>query len=114
LREADRVLVPVDPTHRVFLVRALKDRGSREIAWRARFLPADEIDGTGAIMPVATMFSPQHVDVTKLVSAMRPRVVAGSSLTAGTCDGKRVLLCGLSDEVAAAIAVLRELDVAKK
>jgi hypothetical protein len=114
LRAIDIAIVPVVPQSRVFLLRALNDRGAREIQWRAAFEAPDAVLQEAAIVPVMTVHECKHVDVSAARGAMRPAFgKPGGTLTVVSTNPTSLLFVGLRDDVAKALQLVRAADQPK-
>jgi hypothetical protein len=111
LRSIDQAIVPVVPSNRVFLLRALRERGLLEIQWRAAFEAPEALLQATAIVPVMTVHECKHVDLRTAMLALRPAFGrAGGTLTVATPSPSGLLFAGLRDDVAKALQLVREAD----
>ncbi|MCU0864968.1 MAG: hypothetical protein MUC36_14355 [Planctomycetes bacterium] len=114
LRSVDHAIVPVVPSCRVFLLRELKDRGAKEIYWRAAFEPPEAVLQATAIEPVMTLHECKRIRVDVAMRIIRPPVgERASTLTVARTSSSGLLLVGLRDDVAQALRLVREADQPK-
>ena len=114
LRAIDTAIVPVVPQSRVFLLRALNDRGAREIQWRAAYEDPETLLQATAIVPVMTLHECKHVGIDVAMRAVRPAFgKPGGTLTAASTGPTGLLFVGLRDDVAKALQLVRAADQPK-
>ncbi|HEU4420330.1 MAG TPA: hypothetical protein VFT55_15440, partial [Planctomycetota bacterium] len=112
LRKSRLVLVPLDEGRRVFEVVSLKGARARLASQRARECTSEQVLAPDMpIEPVWVFRRMQHVNAVAAVNQLRPRIAGSQGLSIGCCDAGLVLW-GLSDEVAAALAALTPIDTA--
>ena len=112
LRKSGLVLVPLDEGRRVFEVVSLKGPRARLVSQRARECTPEQVLAPDTpIEPVWVFRRMQHVNAVAAVNQLRPRIAGSQALSVGCCEAGLVLW-GLSDEVAAALAALTPIDTA--
>lgn len=76
-----------------------------------RFEAAERVGDRNDVVPVATLYTPQHIGVRGAMGVLRARMQGGSGMIVSTLDGVRLLMCAPRDELAAAIAAIQAADV---
>ena len=114
LRSIDLTIVPVVAGSRVFLLRALNERGANEIQWRAAYEAPETLLQATAIVPVMTLHECKHVGIDVAMRAVRPAFgKPGGTLTAASTGPTGLLFVGLRDDVAKALQMVRAADQPK-
>ncbi|MCB9876283.1 MAG: hypothetical protein H6835_01665 [Planctomycetes bacterium] len=111
LRGRRCVVVPLLPQQRVFELLPMHGPRADEMAWRVRIEPCERVADTADVVPVATIYTPQHIGVGGAMGVLRAKMQGGGGMTVSTLDGVRLLLCAPRDELATAIAALQAADV---
>jgi hypothetical protein len=114
LRSIDLTIVPVVAGSRVFLLRALNERGANEIQWRAAYEAPEALLQATAIVPVMTLHECEHVGFDVAMRAIRPAFgKPGGTLTVVSTGPRRALFVGLRDDVAKALRLVFAADQPK-
>ena len=112
LFERNLVLVPVDPQLRIYRVVSLRGPAATVAAAAALFLPPDEVR-PGSRRMVLTVVPVTNGDAVSVAGEVGAKAAPGPGLQLRALAApnlRSVLLCGRQDDVAAAIARVRELD----